>query len=148
MRTFTATTTMDAPPVAVLDVLTDPGACARWAPVDFRLDGCDGDRLAAGDRRRVRGRLAGVEVAFTVEVLEADEERLALRASGPLGMDVAYDVAPCAGGSRVFTAIAVRPERGLRALVLAESACAVLRAGALPAALDRIGREAAALSLT
>ena len=38
MRTWTATTTVDAPPEAVLDVLTDPGACARWAPVDFEVD--------------------------------------------------------------------------------------------------------------
>ena len=80
MKTWTATTTVEAPPEAVLDVLTDPGACARWAPVDFAVDDLATSRLVAGSRPRVRGRLAGVEVGFDVEVLEAGGSRLALRA--------------------------------------------------------------------
>ena len=51
MKTWTATTTtVDAPREAVLDVLTDPGACARWAPVDFEVSDLAADR----DRLQLR----------------------------------------------------------------------------------------------
>ena len=50
MRTWTATTTAQARPEAVLDVLTDPDAAARWAPVPFDVDDLDGERLLAGTR--------------------------------------------------------------------------------------------------
>jgi uncharacterized protein YndB with AHSA1/START domain len=42
----------------VLDALTDPEACSRWSPISFELVEFDGDRLAAGSRARVAGRLA------------------------------------------------------------------------------------------
>ncbi len=144
MRTWTATTTVEAPPEAVLDVLTDPGACARWAPVDFAVDDLGEPRLVSGSRPRVRGRLAGIEVGFDVEVLEADETRLALRAAGPVALDVAYDLEPAAGGSEVRASVGVRPGRGLRGRVLAEATSALLSAGALHQALSRIGRECVA----
>ena len=143
MRTWTATTTIDAPPHAVLDVLCDPGACARWAPVDFEVSELADRRLSPGARPRVSGRLAGVEVGFDVEVLEAGIERLALRAAGPVALDVAYDLAPAGDGSEVRASVGVRPGRGIRGRVLAEATSTLLRAGALQAALDRIGREAA-----
>jgi hypothetical protein len=89
----------------------------------------------------VRGRLAGIEVGFDVEVLEADESRLALRAAGPVALDVAYDLEPAAGGSEVRASVGVRPGRGLRGRLLAEATSALLSAGALHQALSRIGRE-------
>ena len=143
MSTFTATTTVEAPPHAVLDVLTDPHAAARWSPVDFEVAEHRG-RLVAGSRPRLSGRIAGMEVGFDVEVLEAGGGRLALRAAGPVAMDVAYDVEPAAGGSEVRASIGVRPGRGFRGRVLAEATSALLRAGALNQALSRIGREVAA----
>ena len=143
MRTWTATTTIDAPPHAVLDVLCDPGACARWAPVDFEVSELGTTRLGPGDRPRVSGRLAGVEVGFDVEVLEACADRLELRAAGPVALDVAYELAPAGAGSEVRASVGVRPGRGIRGRVLAEATSTLLRAGALQAALDRIGREAA-----
>ena len=146
MRTWTATTTVDAPPDAVLDVLTDPGACARWAPVDFAVDRLGEARLIAGSRPRVRGRLAGVEVGFDIEVLEAGDNRLALRAAGPVALDVAYDLEEAAGGSEVRASVGVRPGRGLRGRLLAEATSALLSAGALQQALTRIGRECAAVA--
>jgi uncharacterized protein YndB with AHSA1/START domain len=146
MRTWTATTTVEAPPEAVLEVLTDPGACARWAPVDFDVDGAGEGRLVAGSRPHVRGRLAGVEVGFDVEVLEADDGRLALRAAGPVALDVAYELEPAGGGSEVRASVGVRPGRGLRGRLLAEATSALLSAGALNQALSRIGRECAALT--
>ena len=143
MRTWTATTVVDAPPEAVLDVLTDPGACARWAPVDFDVERLVEGRLVAGSRPHVRGRLAGVEVGFDVEVLEAGDTRLVLHAAGPVALDVAYDLLAAAGGSEVRASVAVRPGRGLRGRLLAEATSALLSAGALHQALTRIGRECA-----
>jgi hypothetical protein len=144
MRTWTATTTVDAPPEAVLDVLTDPGACARWAPIDFDVDDLTERRLVAGSRPRVRGRLAGVEVGFDVEVLEADERRLALRAAGPVALDVEYDLHAAEGGSEVVASVGVRPGRGFRGRILAEATSALLSAGALNQALSRIAGECVA----
>ena len=141
MRTWTASTTVDAPPDAVLDVLTDPDAIASWAPVDFEVSDLGGDRLAPGSRPRVEGRLRGVSVGFEVEVLEAGEDGLSLRAAGPVAFDVRYDLEPAAGGSEVRASIGVRPGRGLRGRLLAEATGALLHAGALQTALDRIGRS-------
>jgi len=147
MRTWTATTTVEAPPDAVLDALTDPGAIASWAPVDFEVSDLGSDRLAPGCRPRVEGRLAGVSVGFEVEVLEAGEDRLALRAAGPVAFDVRYDLEAAAGGSEVRASIGVRPGRGFRGRILAEATNALLSAGALQQALDRIGRSVAAAPL-
>ena len=96
MRTWTTTHTVAAQPDAVLDVLTDPDACRHWAPVafDVELDApARRARLATGSRARVTGRLAGRPVGFDVEVDQATRERLALRATGPVALDVLYDLA-------------------------------------------------------
>jgi hypothetical protein len=143
MKTWTATTTVDAPPEAVLDVLTDPGACARWAPVDFEVTDLVAKRLETGSRPRVSGRIAGVEVGFDVEVLTAGDDRLQLRCDGPVGIDVRYDLEAAERGSEVRASVGVKPGRGIRGRILAEATSALLRAGALNHALDRIGREAA-----
>ena len=145
MRTWTATTTVEAPPEAVLDVLTDPEAIASWSPVDFEVTALDADRLSAGVRPRVAGRIGGVSVGFDVEVLAAGEDGLELRAAGPVAFDVRYDLEPAAGGSEVRASIGVRPGRGFRGRVLAEATSALLSAGALQTALDRIGRSVAPL---
>jgi hypothetical protein len=144
MRTWTATTTTAARPAEVLDVLTDPEACARWAPVPFDVDELQGKRLRAGVRARVCGRLAGRSVGFDVVVSEADERGLSLSANGPVGLDVAYELEAIEAGSLVRASVSVRPSRGLAGRLLAEATGALLAAGALEAAVSRIGREAAA----
>jgi hypothetical protein len=144
MRTWTATTTTAARPAEVLDVLTDPEAARRWAPIAFELESRNVKRLHAGARARVSGRLAGRSVGFDVEVSEADERGLALRANGPVGFDVAYELEPTAAGSQVRASVSVRPSRGLAGRILAEATGALLAAGALEAAVSRIGRDAAA----
>jgi hypothetical protein len=144
MRTWTATTTTAARPAVVLDVLTDPDACRRWAPVAFELEELQGARLHAGARARVQGKLAGRSVGFDVEVSEADERGLALSAHGPVGFDVAYELEATPAGSQVRASVSVRPSRGLAGRLLAEATGALLSAGALEAAVSRIGREAAA----
>jgi Polyketide cyclase / dehydrase and lipid transport len=145
MRTWTATTTTAARPQDVLEVLTDPEACG-WdpthPPLPFDVDELDGRRLAAGSRARVSGKLAGRRVGFDVEVHEASGRGLALAADGPVGFDVAYELAAVDGGSEVRASVSVRPSRGIAGRLLAEATSALLSAGALEAAVSRIAREA------
>ena len=143
MRTYTATATADAAPEALLDVLTDPGAAARWAPVTFDVDNISGPRLTVGSTARVSGRLAGREVGFDLEVHRADAERLALCADGPVTLHVAYDLRRAGKGSEVQASIGLRPRSGLRSRLIAEATAAVLAGGALQVALGRVVREAA-----
>src|SRR3954447_6969300 len=143
MKTWTATTIVDAGPDAVLDLLTDPDAVARWAPIPFEVDELDTPRLTAGSRARVTGRLAGRRVGFDVEVHEAEHGRLALVATGPIGLDVAYDLSAADGGSEVRASIRVRRGKGLTGRLMAEATNALLSAGALSHAVSRLGREVA-----
>jgi putative ABC transport system ATP-binding protein len=129
MRTWTATTTTAARPEDVLDVLTDPEACARWAPLPFDVEELDGRRLATGSRARVSGSLAGKRVGFDVEVHEASDRGLTLAADGPVGFDVAYVLAEVAGGSEVRASVSVRPSGGFAGRLLAQATAALLSAG-------------------
>ena len=142
MRTWTTTATVGAEPGAVLDVLTDPDACRRWAPVDFDVSGLNNRRLLAGSRARVTGRLAGRDVGFDVQVHEASDDALELSADGPVAFDVRYDLAPAAGGSEVRACVGVRPGRGLVGRLLEQATAALLTAGLLDTAVSRIAREA------
>jgi hypothetical protein len=143
MRTWTATATAPAQPAAVMDVLTDPDACARWAPLPFDVDELATRRLAAGSRARISGKLAGKRVGFDVQVHAADECGLALSADGPVGMDVDYRLSAVADGSEVRASISLRPSRGLAGRILAEATGALLSAGALQHAISRIVAEVA-----
>ena len=144
MREWTAATTVDARPEAVLDVLTDPEACARWAPIAFDIEDLRTPRLRCGSRARVSGKLAGRRVGFDVQVHEAVDGRLRLSADGPVSFDVRYDLAPAARGSEVRASVCVRPNRGLTGRLMAEATNALLAAGALQAAISRLAREATA----
>jgi hypothetical protein len=144
MRTWTAKTTTTAQPTALIDVLTDPEAARRWAPISFDVEELDGRRLRKGGRARISGRVAGRSVGFDVEVHEADERGLSLAARGPVGFDVAYQLTPTDAGSEVHASIAVQPNRGLAGRLLAEATSALLTAGALETAVSRLAREAAA----
>jgi carbon monoxide dehydrogenase subunit G len=141
MRTWTAQALTDARPEDVLGALTDPDAVARWSPVPFDVEDDDVRRLRAGTRTRVSGRLAGVRVGFDVEVERADDRALRLRASGPVSMDVEYDVAASGSATEVRASVSVRPGRGLLSGVMAEATNGLLRAGALDTALDRLARS-------
>jgi hypothetical protein len=143
MRTWTAHKRVDADPAVVLDVLCDPDACRRWSPVPFELDGAAGARLAAGARMRVSGQLVGRRVGFDVEVHEAGDGRLALSARGPVAFDVAYEARPIVGGSEVRASVSVRPGGGFFGRVAEQATAALLHAGALAVAVDRIAASAA-----
>ena len=143
MKTWTATTTVNAAPEAVLDVLTDPEAIARWAPLPFDVDDLDTPRLVTGSTARVSGRLAGRRVGFVVEVHAADDGRLSLAATGPVGLDVNYDLAATDTGSEVHASVSVRKGRGITGRLLAEATSALLSAGALTHAVSRLAALAA-----
>jgi hypothetical protein len=123
----------------------DSEAAARWAPLPFDVEELDGRRLSSGTRARVSGKLAGRRVGFDVEVHEASGRGLSLAADGPVGFDVAYELAAVAGGSEVRASVSVRPSRGIAGRLLAEATSALLSAGALEAAVSRIAREAVAV---
>jgi len=143
MKTWTATTTVDATPEAVLDVLTDPEAIARWAPLPFDVDDLDTPRLTSGTTARVTGRLAGRRVGFVVEVFEAEDGRLSLAATGPVGLDVNYDLEATDTGSEVKASVSVRNGKGITGRLLGEATNALLSAGALTHAVSRLAALAA-----
>jgi hypothetical protein len=124
----------------ILELLTQPEAIARWTPVPFEIVELDDGRLLAGGRGRVRGRLAGRTVEFAVQVLEADERRLALVADGPISLDVDYLVCPHDEGSELRASVSVRG-RGLLGRVSAATTTALLAGGALASSMGRLERE-------
>ena len=141
MTTWRAQTTAPAPPEDVLDVLTHPAALARWSPVGFEIEELDTARLRAGTHARVAGSLAGREVRFDVDVMEADPQRLLLHACGPVGLDVEYTIAPAPHGSAIDAAITVRGQRGITKAVMARALQLLLAVGGLEVALARLVRE-------
>ena len=140
MKTWTAETWVARAPEHVLELLTEPDAIARWAPIPFELLDLDGARLRPGTRARVSGALAGRRLEFDVEIHEADEERLSLVANGSVSIGAEFRLAPADGGSDVAASVSVSG-RGLLGGILARAFEAVLAAGALRASVARIGRE-------
>jgi hypothetical protein len=126
----------------VLQVLTDPAACGRWAPIAFTTDHAPGERLQAGTRTRLRGRIAARNVSFEIEVLAADDRGLSLRASGPVRLEVDYKLTPAIAGTLIEAQITVTQAEGLTGAVLTRATSAVLAAGALRVALRAIAAEA------
>jgi hypothetical protein len=127
-------------PDEVLAMLTEPSSIARWAPIEFDVVDFGGRRLAAGDHVRVQGRLAGRSVEFEVDVSEAEDGHLVLIAVGPIRLDVEYVAVAAADGSEIRASITVTG-RGLIGRVLAQATDALLAAGALHSAVDRIACE-------
>ncbi|HET9948076.1 MAG TPA: hypothetical protein VFQ22_04020, partial [Longimicrobiales bacterium] len=113
MATWHTTTRFLGDPERILEVLTDPDACSRWSPVDFEVEELDGRRLRTGSKARISGRVAGRTVAFDVDVLEAEGNRLALRATGPVLIDVEYDVEPLDQAAELRALVSVRSSGGL-----------------------------------
>jgi Polyketide cyclase / dehydrase and lipid transport len=144
MRTWTAQKHIEAAPEVVLELLCDTESCRDWSPVPFDLDEAVGRRLAAGSKVRVSGQLVGRRVGFDVEVHEASRDRLALSAHGPVAFDVAYEARPAHGGSEVSASVSVRSGGGLFGRLAEQATAALLQAGALGVAVDRIARSATA----
>ncbi|MET0206027.1 MAG: SRPBCC family protein [Thermoleophilaceae bacterium] len=140
MSNWTATTTANATPEQLLDVLTRPEKIQDWAPVDFDLE--DWRRLSTGTRTRVTGRLAGMPVEFDVEVHRADEAGLRLSADGPIGLDVRYELAPISTGAELNASVSLRAGGGLTGRLVTKATQALLSAGALEGAAGRIAAAA------
>src|ERR1700729_51638 len=130
MSIWTTQATCHGTPDDVLELLTEPGALARWSPVPFRLVDSERGRLCAGDRVRVRGELAGRGVEFLVDVADARDAHLALTATGPIRIEVEYRAVGDADGSSLRARIGVAGS-GLFGRVLAGATDALLAAGAL-----------------
>ena len=135
---WTASTWLDEDPDGVLHAMTDPAAIARWAPVSFEVDGLAAGRLAAGDRERVSGSIAGIGATFDVEVMRADTKGLELVAHGPISLDVNYSFTEHDDGVSVHARVGIRRRRGLTAQLLQASVAALLNAGALARALRKL----------
>jgi hypothetical protein len=140
MARWTAHTCVAGAPDEVLDLLTEPDAIARWSPIDFEVVDWEGDRLCAGDRVRVEGRLAGRALAFDVDVARADSGALELTAEGPIRLDVIYRMRGTCAGSDVHAMVEVSG-RGLMGRVLAQATDALLASGALRFAVQRLAGE-------
>jgi hypothetical protein len=140
MARWTAHTKVAGPPDDVLDLLTEPDAIARWAPIYFDVVDWAGDRLAAGDRVRVQGRLGGRALAFDVDVAKAEAGDLRLTAQGPIRLDVEYRVRGTASGSELHARVDVSG-RGVVGRILAQATDALLATGALRCAVDRLAGE-------
>ena len=140
MKTWTTETWVAGAPEEVLELLTEPDAIARWAPIPFELLDLDDERLVAGAHARVTGAFAGRRLEFDVEIHEADEERPSLVANGLVSIGAEYLLAPSDGGSDVRVSVSVSGRRLLGGVV-ARAFEAVLAAGALRASVARIGRE-------
>lgn len=138
---YTATITTTAPPERVLAVLTEPEEIRSWSPVPFELDRAQ-DSLRAGSETRVSGILAGLRVGFDVEVRAADSDGLRLSASGPVSLDVDYDLRPADGGSELQARVSMGRVRGLGGRVVGKATEALLAGGALERATSRIARAA------
>jgi hypothetical protein len=148
-NTFEARLEMNASTEDVLAVLTDPEQCGEWSPIDFEVEELGHRRLVAGSTARVTGSLAGARVSFDVQVFEGGPDRLVLRASGPLVLDVDYRLASVGERSTDVTAsVTVARGRGFTGRVLEPATKALLSAGALHSAVARIARvvEAPALA--
>lgn len=141
MATWDATTTVRGEPRDVLEVLTDPDNIRRWSPIEFRLEQLAGDRLAPGSRARVAGGIAGRRVKFDIEVIDADERGLVLRAVGPIEIDVEYLIEALEDAAAVTASVSVRSRGGLVGRLLSGATDGLLAAGALQNAVARIARE-------
>jgi hypothetical protein len=144
MATWETSKCVETRPDRIIGLLTDPDAAERWSPVAFELRKLDGERLYPGARVELAGRIAGREVTFEVDVLQADDSRFAIRARGPFEIDAAYHALPRSARTELRASVSVRSAGGLRGRLVSAAAEALLAAGVLDATVARIASEAAA----
>ncbi|HUE25372.1 MAG TPA: SRPBCC family protein [Solirubrobacteraceae bacterium] len=140
MCSWHSNATIPGSPTEILELLTEPEAIARWAPVPFEVVALDGRRLQSGSQARVAGKLMGRSVEFDVDVLRATDDRLELVARGPISLDVRYRLRPAGERSRIEATVAVEG-RGLLGRVLAKATETLLAGGALRMSLERLAGE-------
>jgi len=126
----------------LMRVLTDPAEIRGWSPLPFEVNDLDGETLAAGSEARVSGSLAAMSVGFDVTVHAADSDGLRLTADGPVSFDVAYVVRPSDAGSEMSACVSLARPRGITSRLIGKAAEAMLSAGALERAANRIAISA------
>jgi hypothetical protein len=142
MSTWSAQTQIAAAPDAVLGALTDRALCLSWAPVPVTLSELDGDQLVPGSTARVSGRLLRRELSFAIEVQAADAELVSLRADGPFSLQAEYTMQRAPGGCDLRATVRLHEGRGLGGRLLASASRALLDAGLLQRAVQRIADAA------
>jgi hypothetical protein len=136
--TWSAHAAVRAQPGEVLQALTDPDLIAAWAPMSFELECSDGQPLHTGSCERVSGSIAGLRASFEVEVTRADAGVLELVADGPLALDACYRFREQRGRVVIDARVGLRKKGGLTAQLLRTAFAALLNAGALERALERL----------
>ena len=126
----------------VMRVLTDPAEIRGWSPLPFEVNDLDGETLATGSEARVSGSLAGMSVGFDVTVHAADSDGLRLTADGPVSFDVAYVLRPSKAGSELSASVSSARPRGITSRLIGKATEAMLSAGALEQAANRIAISA------
>jgi hypothetical protein len=144
MGTWTSSATFEGDPQNLVALLTEVDEIATWSPVPFRIsDGADA--LRTGEQVEVKGALLGRGIRFRVDVDQADDQGISLRAKGPFEIDVDYRIE--AASSTVQARVETRGS-GPLAKALAAAANAMLAAGALDCALGRIVARACPAPMT
>jgi hypothetical protein len=138
MGTWTSTAVYEGDPKQIIDLLTDIEAIESWSPVPFRIADGPG-RLRSGDEISVEGALLGRSLSFHIDVDQANQDGLSLRARGAFEIDVDYTIDPSA--ARVSARVETRAGKPW-GRVLASAASALLSAGTLDRCLRRIVAEA------
>jgi hypothetical protein len=83
-----------------------------------------------------------VKVTFEIEILAADERGLSLRATGPIRLEVDYQLRPSGSGTLVEAQITLAHAAGITGALASRATNAILGAGALRFALRAIAAEA------
>jgi polyketide cyclase/dehydrase/lipid transport protein len=141
-RTWCSSTTVHAAPEHVIDVLTDPDACARWSPIPFSVDKGRAGRLRAGTVTPVSGRLLGARLRFCLHTLTADRDRLRLHARGPIDIHVDYRLTGSRAGCHLDARVSVPASHAPFGRLLARATEMLLARGTLEQTVDRIAHEA------
>jgi hypothetical protein len=81
-------------------------------------------------------------VGFDVTVHAAGADGLRLTADGPVSFDVAYALRPSKAGSEMSATVSLARPRGLTSRLIGKAAEAMLSAGALEKAANRIAISA------
>jgi hypothetical protein len=122
----------------VLDVGLTVEDMIDWFPLPIEAVEAPPDgRLVVGDLCRAGNTLAGRRIETTIEVLQADRERYALSATGPLDFTVVAELTPSPSGCRIDARIEARSSGGVKGRVL-EAACRPLLGPGIRHALQRI----------
>lgn len=139
-----ATVQVAATADVVLDVALTVDDMVRWFPLPIEpVDPPEGGRLHPGDSCLAENVLAGQRIRTRIEVLEADERRYRLAATGPLCFIVTADLTETPGGCRIDAAVESRSGGGIAGRLL-DGACRPLLSTGLRQALDRLARLAEA----